>query len=366
MRVALIEPYFGGSHKAFAEGLARFSQHEVEMFTHPASFWKWRMQGAFSTLARRLNEAVETNGRFDLVLGSSMLDGARFLGAARRAVVDCPFVFYMHENQLTYPPVPGESIDLSYAMTNWASMAVADLVVFNSEFHRNEWFQAARSMLGRFPDERHTSHVAAVERTSLVLAPGIDLARIEGEIALRRERPLILWNQRWAHDKGPDLLVAAMLDLADLGVEFDLALSGEQFVSDPTGFHELRNRLGDRVVHFGYAAEDEYLRLLRDADIVVSTSRQEFFGIAVTEAIYAGAFPVLPQTLVYPERLPTHYHDQCLYTGPDDLVQKLKWATNTRDEAAAVAKSLKPVMAAFDWSVMAPKFDALFNSVVGE
>lgn len=38
LRIAFLEPYFGGSHRAFAEGFAATSAHEVSLFTHSASF----------------------------------------------------------------------------------------------------------------------------------------------------------------------------------------------------------------------------------------------------------------------------------------------------------------------------------------
>ncbi len=46
MNILLLEPYFGGSHRAWAEGYARHSGHRIDLLTLPASFWKWRMQGA--------------------------------------------------------------------------------------------------------------------------------------------------------------------------------------------------------------------------------------------------------------------------------------------------------------------------------
>ena len=94
MRIAVVEPYFGGSHRAFAEGLARFSTHDVEIFSLRASFWKWRMQSGFLPLAAELTESAKRNGRFDLVLGTSMLDAARFLCAARHAMASTLVILY--------------------------------------------------------------------------------------------------------------------------------------------------------------------------------------------------------------------------------------------------------------------------------
>ena len=47
----------------------------------------------------------------------------------------------------------------------------------------------------------------------------------------------------------------------------------------------------------------KYLKILSEADIIVSTAIHEFFGISVVEAIAAGAYPLLPKRLAYPEVL---------------------------------------------------------------
>lgn len=40
MQVALVEPYYGGSHQAWADGYAARSSHEVRLLTHDARFCK--------------------------------------------------------------------------------------------------------------------------------------------------------------------------------------------------------------------------------------------------------------------------------------------------------------------------------------
>ena len=41
IQAALISPYHGGSHRAWAEGLQAFTQHDVTLLTLPARFWPW-------------------------------------------------------------------------------------------------------------------------------------------------------------------------------------------------------------------------------------------------------------------------------------------------------------------------------------
>jgi glycosyltransferase involved in cell wall biosynthesis len=315
------------------------------------------MAGGFITLADAIRRSIAEHGPVDVVLASSMTNLPGLLGSARRELADVPVALYMHENQLTYPLSPLDREDLTYAMINWTSMAVADAVFFNSEFHRAAWFEALPTFLGRFPDARHTDHIEPVTARSSVLPVGVDLARFDGVAWTRGEAPLILWNQRWEHDKGPEDFATAALELAGRGYEFDLALAGEQFADHPKEFNELMERLSDRIVHTGFADEPHYRHLLRAADVVLSTAHQEFFGIAITEAVYAGAMPILPNRLVYPERIPPEFHDRCLYNSETELIDRLAWVIENRAAAPTIAAGLRDAMAASDWSVVAPRYD---------
>lgn len=363
MRLVIVEPYLGGSHESWACGYQAHSDHDVTILSHQDRFWKWRMQGAHVTLAREFEADVAANGPVDVVVGTSMLNAAGFLGLARRAVGSAGFALYMHENQLGYPLSPRDKVDHTYPMINWTSMAAADLVVFNSEYHRTEWFSSVSRFLRQFPDYSQEALVESVAAGSLVLPVGVDLRPFEAIAPADHDVPRILWNQRWEYDKGPAEFARAITLLDDRGLEFDLVLAGEQFPTDPEVFVELQTRLGDRLVHYGWAEPARYAELLAKSDIVVSTAHHEFFGVAITEAVYAGAFPVLPNRLVYPERIPTQFHDRCLYDDESGLVDRLTWAIQHRAAAAEIAADLRPGMAMADWSQVAPQYDAAFGSV---
>jgi glycosyltransferase involved in cell wall biosynthesis len=299
------------------------------------------------------------------VLATSSTNLPGLLGAARSVLDGVPVALYMHENQLTYPISPMDREDLTYAMINWTSMTVADLVLFNSRFHHDVWFEAIHRLLGRYPDERHTALIDDVRRRSEVLTVGVSLERIDAVPDRRGERPLVLWNQRWEYDKDPDEFAAAVRAVAG-DVEFDVALAGEASGEPPPAFLDLARTLGSRMVHWGYAPDAAYVELLRRASVVVSTARQEFFGIAVTEAIYAGAFPLLPNRLVYPERLPRGFHERCLWATSLDLADKLRWALTHPGPAAEVAHALRPAMESLGWERVAPSYDGRFERLVDD
>ena len=51
MRVLALNPYHGGSHRAFLDGWMANSRHRFTLLTLPAHHWKWRMRHAAVTFA---------------------------------------------------------------------------------------------------------------------------------------------------------------------------------------------------------------------------------------------------------------------------------------------------------------------------
>ncbi len=356
MRIFLLEPYHTGSHAAWAEGWAARSRHEIHLLTLPGRFWKWRVHGSSVTLAEQTERLVAEAGRPDAIVASGMSDLATYLGLTRRIIGDPRTLLYLHENQLTYPESPRtRGVDLSYAFINWRSMVAADAIRFNSRHHADEFFAAVGGFLRNFPDERHTHLIDDVAAKSAVLPVGVDLDRFPQ--ARRREHPLILWNQRWEYDKDPVTMFDGLFAAADAGLDFEVAICGENFRQEPAEFEAARRRLGDRVVHMGFADEDTYVQLVADASITVSTALHEFFGVAVVEAMSTATFPVLPKRLSYPELLPREVHEVCLYDDPAGYVDRLAWALRHRTETAAIAQSVAKAVRRFDWSMMIDEYD---------
>jgi len=362
VKILLVEPYYGGSHRAWADGYAANSAHEVTPVTHEARFWKWRMHGAHLTLAKSVAQAFD--GSPEVVLASSMMNVAAFIGAARHAIGDAPVAVYFHESQFAYPLSPLDRPDQTYPMINWSSAAVADLPIFNSEYHRSLFFEQAERFLRRFPDHPHAPLISEIEARSIVLPVGVDLRRLGTHTKHSGKPPLILWNQRWEHDKGPDEFVELIEALLTRDLDFRVAVVGERFVSSPESFDRLPGLLGDRLVAFGFLPDHEYVEVLRSADVVVSTAHHEFFGIAIVEAIAAGAFPILPNRLVYPERIPERYQEQCLYDDTAGLTGRVARVIEDRRRVAGVATELAAAVLRYDWSAIAPRYDAALERLV--
>jgi glycosyltransferase involved in cell wall biosynthesis len=368
MKIWLVEPYYTGSHQAWADGYQAHSRHSVRLLTLPGRFWKWRMQGGAVTLAR---QSWNLDGRPDLLLASDMLNLPAFLTMADRGadcqsvpVASVPVALYFHENQLTYPLQPGEKRDLHYGFINVVSALRADALFFNSAYHLEAFFEELPRLLKHFPDYNELWIVDALLAKSQVLPLGLDLVRLAAPQASSEDvrRPILLWNHRWEYDKDPETFFQALHTLADEGIDFGVVLLGESFRNQPGEFLEARRRLPEQIVHFGYAEDvATYARLLWQSDIVVSTALHEFFGAAVVEACYCGCFPILPRRLSYPELIPAAHHDACLYDDTEGLLDLLRRALLRIEDVRAF--SLQREMARFDWREMACRYDDLLGRV---
>jgi glycosyltransferase involved in cell wall biosynthesis len=300
MRILALEPYYGGSHQAFLDGWSATSRHEWAILSLPAYKWKWRMRHAAVTFADETRKLTAQGQMWDALFCSDMLNLAEFLGLAPVAVGVLPSVAYFHESQLTYPVRVESERDYQFAMTNLTTALAADSVWFNSVFHRDSFLEALRIFLQRMPDHQPTEAIARIEHKACVHHPGICPPGAPGA---RGSGPLrILWAARWEHDKNPDTFFAALKRVKAQGVPFRLSVIGEQFRDTPGVFAWAREYFADHIDRWGYQrTREEYSAALRQADVFVATAEHEFFGLSAVEAVLAGAYPVLPERLAYPE-----------------------------------------------------------------
>jgi glycosyltransferase involved in cell wall biosynthesis len=201
----------------------------------------------------------------------------------------------------------------------------------------------------------------AIAERSATLWLGCDLVGLDAEAPPREGPALVLWNQRWEYDKGPEDFFSVLFDLAQEGLPFRIAIAGERFRESPIIFDVAQRRLADRIEHFGFIQDRlEYARLLRRSDIVVSTARHEFFGVAMVEAVYCGCFPLFPNRLTYPEVIPEECHARHLYSDLGDLTSRLRKAILGIDETRRT--SLSHVAGRFDWRARIGGFDAALEA----
>jgi glycosyltransferase involved in cell wall biosynthesis len=125
-----------------------------------------------------------------------------------------------------------------------------------------------------------------------VLPLGWNFKSIERKTIVQKESPLILWNHRLDFDTRPEMFAKAILQLNKETPLFRLAITTDD-QRDISEWVEMEKQLGNRLIVRKFLNREEYLKLLKEVDIVVSTKSAEMFGISVAEAICAGAIPVL-------------------------------------------------------------------------
>ena len=327
LRILALEPYYGGSHKAFLDGWIASSRHDWTVLTLPATKWKWRMRHSAITMAGQVADAVSRGQGWDLLFCSDMLGLAEFVGMAPGAVQALPRIVYFHENQLTYPVEHESEYDYHFAFSNMTSALAADGIWFNSAFHRDSFLAALDDFLRRMPDYLPLDRLEIIRERSIVKYPGIDIFSGRQK---RSEGPIrILWAARWEQDKDPETLFAALGLLRERKVDFRLSVvGGGNARSLPGVFARSRMIFNQQIEKWGYLeSRDEYVKALLWADVAVSTAKHEFFGISMVESAAAGAFPLAPDRLAYPEVLgksPDNEVEAFLYAGgPEELADSL-------------------------------------------
>jgi glycosyltransferase involved in cell wall biosynthesis len=373
MRVLVLEPWDGGSHRAFLDGWIAGSNHRFTRLGLPPRRWKWRMRHSALTFAEEVAVRQRRGEEWDVVFCSDMLDLAAFRGLTSPDVGHLPTVIYFHENQLTYPVREEAERDLHFAFTNLTSALAADAVWWNSAFHRDEYLEALSLMAARMPDHKPREAPRIIRQKSRVEPPGVALFPQEQRRSPRPPGDLhIAWVARWEFDKDPDTFFAALVQLQHRGVPFRLSVFGEQFQQVPEVFARVREELAEHIEHWGFVeCRGDYLAMLAQVDVVVSTAQHEFFGMAVVEAITAGCYPLLPSRLAYPELLralaPDQYRRHFFDGSESQLVECLTHLAALASvgelwegEKAACALAVER----FSWARRAPALDAALEAMI--
>ncbi len=369
MRIALLEPFLGGSHRQWAEDYARYSSHEIKIFGLSGHHWKWRMHGGAVSISRLFSES---SFKPDLLLASDMLDLNAFLSLTRATTHHIPAALYFHENQLSYPWSPTDADvslqrDNHYSFINYTSALSANKIFFNSSYHQESFLKALPEFLKMFPDHQELNSVEEIKNKSGVLYPGINLQKIKSlqpEKIEHHERAVILWNHRWEYDKNPETFFNTLFELKERGVEFKLVVLGEKFNRYPKNFDTAREKLVEEILQFGFVeSQKEYVQWLSVCDILPVTSIQDFFGISVIEAMSCNVIPLLPKRLAYPEHLPESLHNTFFYE------ENNREFTNRLQRMIFDVKILRKQQVAqfterYDWKKLVSKYDSELEKVV--
>lgn len=357
--ILLLEPYYGGSHKAFLDGLQRQLEpfdFRFTLLSLPARKWKMRMQLAAPCFAEGIVKILAEGKHFDGILTSTFLDVAVLRSLLAGQGIHLPLAMYFHENQFSYPgqvPDPGF---FQFASINFTSALCADRLAFNSRYNLETFLEGIHRYLKKSSDMELRHLEKQIRAKAVILYPGLDFQHIDAvpqETASgqsgERSGAVIVWNHRWEHDKDPETFFHTLFELAE-DYPFQLIVLGQRFRDRPKIFSQAETVLADRLLHFGYAeSREQYARLLKTGDYIVSTARHEFFGISVLEGVRAGCRPVVPDRLSYQELFPEQYR-----YAEGELKKHLRQLfTAPRPMRYTEAKNLTEV---YNWSAVGEKY----------
>ncbi|XP_068922860.1 tRNA-queuosine alpha-mannosyltransferase isoform X5 [Petaurus breviceps papuanus] len=334
MSTLIIEAFYGGSHKQLVD-LLQEDLEDCVLYTLPAKKWHWRAR----TSALYFSQNVPVSDNYRILFASSVLNLTE-LTALRPDLGKLKKVLYFHENQLVYPVQKCQERDFQYGYNQILSCLVADVVVFNSAFNMESFLTSIRKFMKLIPDHRPKNLESIIRPKCQVLYFPIRFPDVSRE-----------------HDKDPESFFRSLLRLQEAGLSFHVSVLGETFTDVPGIFSEAKKALGSSVLHWGYLpSKDDYFQALCMADVVISTAKHEFFGVAMLEAVYCGCYPLCPKDLVYPEIFPAEY----LYSTPEQLFKRLQ---NFCKRPDIIRKHLyKGEMARFSWAALRGKFRSLLTT----
>ena len=137
------------------------------------------------------------------------------------------------------------------------------------------------------PEPDHRSAVESVVARFEVVPLGLDLARLADRPRrpVPHRPPVILWPHRWEADKDPAAFGRALAKLEEAGIDFTLALAGEDPGAGSDDALAARRAVIERFRHrlmaVGPFERADYEWLLGESDLIVSCAHHDFFGAAV-------------------------------------------------------------------------------------
>lgn len=202
--------------------------------------------------------------------------------------------------------------------------------------------------------------------------PPLDSATIRQQLvalAIPTDRPLILYLSRLDPKKGLDLLIPALVQLAETARPFHFVLAGAN-PQDPTYEQAIHARiaaspLGGCTTITGFVSGIPKMALLAAADLFVLPSYYDNFGIAVAEAMLA-ATPVVISKGVYIWSDIQHYQAGwiCDLTGTD-LVKTLQQALEDPTERNRRGRQAQQLATEhYNWATVAQQTLTAYDAIL--
>ncbi|TPH18548.1 tRNA-queuosine alpha-mannosyltransferase domain-containing protein [Litorilituus lipolyticus] len=357
MRILLLSAYDAASHQYWRQSLvSQFPEHDFTALTLPARFFSWRIRGNSLTWAYSQRPVLEQG--YDLIIATSMTDLSSLKGFVP-ALVNIPAIVYFHENQFAYPKSGKEFNSVEPQILSLYTALAGDTVVFNTEYNKRTFLQGCQQLLKKLPDQVPKNIIDILtDRSQVIPVPLLPSSFLQNKVTSGKLQ--IIWNHRWEFDKGPKLLLDAMLYLKQQGVDFTLHVVGECFRQVPEVFTRIKAQLFEHIGVWGYIEDKvQYQQLLQASDIVLSTALHDFQGISVLEAVAAGCLPVVPNRLAYPELFAPEY---CYDDNENELANLTTMIITIAKQKEQRNLKLAPCVSHFSWETQRNHYRKLINN----
>lgn len=368
MHILVLSAYHAASHDYWLQGLLKaLPEHCWDTLTLPPRYFNWRIRGNPLSWCGEGRPELETP--YDLIIATSTVDVASLRGLIP-AWRNSRWVVYFHENQFAYPPSPEGSArqQVEPQMVNLYAALAADALWFNSRFNLDSLIDGCEALCRKLPD-----HVPAVGwfhrlREKALVLP-VPLQEQTGSQSctevLTGSLLRVVWNHRWEYDKGVDRLLALVKALNRRGLPVRLTLLGQRFRSVPQAMRDLLALpAGAVVVQCPDFIEDrdQYVALLGQHNVVLSTSLHDFQGLSIMEAAQAGCVPLLPDRLCYPDFFDAQYRYRSF---PNDIEAESKALADRLQAWTERGLPPAPDLSGFGWSSQAARYRKALGHAVG-
>lgn len=179
--------------------------------------------------------------------------------------------------------------------------------------------------------------------------------------------PLVLTLGRLAQKKGLDILVRAFALLAREHRDARLVIAGPDDEGIQEGLAALAERDGvaDRVVFPGMLEGETKLAALAAADVWALPSHTENFGIAVMEALAAGAPTVISPAVNLAAAVERADAGLVAVAEPKAFAAAISSLLDDSERRAAYGRRAREFARQYDWEALAPRIVQLYEGIAG-
>ena len=249
----------------------------------------------------KLFKAAEKN---ELIIVS---DGSLFLERTQVSRI----ILYCHS---TFQDIPEFIKWKPGGLKGWYFSKIQNNLQASMEFFKNPKVQIVANS-----DYTHNEILKRFDKTSKVVYPPVDLKKYSQSFGNPKEKKIITVS-RFTPEKNLEFAV----EVANLtGLEHEIVGTAKQDYQVDL-FRKLKQKAAKNVRLISNISSEELREKLGSAKVYFHPSK-ETFGIAVIEAISAGAIPVVPDNSAHPETVP---FEELRFKNKEEAVQMLKHAVN--------------------------------------